>query len=250
MNTKTQRTGKMMTAILAMVLVLTLGIGSTAAMPGATIDNTNETSHLLDGRFHPEVAPQINYFFAEAPSEQDKVHGVRYWLNYQIDYATRAEIFGNELENASQGRFAIYGEGDEPNKWVVWARNDVAWIEAGIEVDPTKHTSAAQLLPVTVDNANTTIAVRHPDYVDGDRINLFVNGAIVLNNYQLQGWHTVIPVQLQSNVNYVTVQIVSEGQVHGAVTELTIGNVVNGQSTQVTQLLRPGQMETMQIWVR
>lgn len=250
MNNTANKTYKVWAIIIAIGLFLTLGIGTAAAKPLPDIDNPNETSHLLDGRQYPEFAPQINYFFAQAPTAQEKAQGIRYWLNYQIDHVTRAEIFGHVMQNPNLGRFPIYGDKNGPNHWVIWARNDEAWIEAHINVNPNTHTSANRLSPVTVGTTETTVAVRHPDFVDGDTINLYVNGLLVLSNHQLSGFDTVLPVYLQRGMNHISVQIVSEGQVPGAVTQLSIENVVDGDSIQVTQLLRNGQSEVMQLEVR
>lgn len=191
----------------------------------------------------PDQAPRIIYFFASAASSSSMKDGVRYQLNYTTENANRAEIFGNVLENPAEGTVSVY---NSSNNWVLWAGNDVAWVEQSLEVKPDAATGSS-LSNVTVDSTQVTFTYRDPQFVDGDVINIDINGTRVLDRYTLQGRYVSLPVTLQSGQNTVNVNAQNAGLTPPMVGEITISNVVDGSPVQVTRGLNQGETESFVI---
>ncbi len=131
----------------------------------------------------PQAAPVIVYYFAQVPSESGIKAGVRYYLNWTTENANRVEIFGNVMDNPQQGSWPIY---NESNDWTLWAANDQVWVEQFMHVTGDQDTGAT-LQDVAVDSTNITLTFRDPQFVDGDIINVDVNGVRVINAYNTEG---------------------------------------------------------------
>ncbi len=191
----------------------------------------------------PNEAPRIVYFFASAASSSSMRSGIRYHLNYTTENANRVEIFGNVMENPVEGTFSVY---NPSNSWVLWAANDSAWVEQALEVKPDADTGST-LSNVTVDSTQITLTFRDPQFVDGDIVNVDVNGARVLERYTLQGRHVSFPLTLQSGENTVAINVQNVGLTAPLVGEITISNVTQGNAVQITRGLNRDETETFVI---
>ncbi len=184
----------------------------------------------------PDNAPEIIYFFASAPSQSSIQGGVRYHLNWTTENATRVEIYGNVMKNPTQGSWPVY---NESNDWVLWAGNDQVWVEQFLKVEADKDLGAS-LQNVTVDSSNVTLTLRDPQFVDGDKINVLVNGQVVLENYFTQGRYQGFPITLNSGGNTVEILTQNEGVTSPMVAEISVSNVTSGPATQITPGMAKG----------
>ena len=191
----------------------------------------------------PAIAPVIVYFFASVPNQAQAEDGIRYFLNWTTENANRVEIFGNVMENPVQGSWPVYNESDN---WVLWAANDQVWVEDQLQVQPDFDTGST-LQNVTVNGRSITITLRDPQFVDGDVLNVDINGARVLNQIVIGGRHVAFPVQLQPGVNNIAVSAQSVGVTPPMVAELTISNVTAGPAVQLTRGLNAGEQQTFTI---
>ena len=193
----------------------------------------------------PQEAPRIIYFFAQVPSKSSIQNGVRYHLNWTTENANRVEIFGNVMDNPAQGSWPIY---NDSNNWVLWAANDQVWVEQSLTVTPDTD-SGSRLQPVSVDATQVTLTVRDPQFVDGDVINVDVNGVRIINGATLEGRHVSFPITLNSGQNNITISAQNEGVTAPLVAEVTISNVSSGPAVQITRGLKSGEAETMTVTV-
>ncbi len=200
---------------------------ATATAVGSAVD----AGERVNATEVPAQAPEIIYFFAQAASKESMETGIRYHLNYTVENATQVEIFGNVMDDPTQGTFSVY---NDSNDWVLWAGNDVAWVEQSLTVMPDEDVDSA-LSNVTVDSTEITLTLRDPQFVDGDMIHIDVNGVRVLESYTLQGRYESFPISLASGDNTVAVTVQSEGLTAPMVGELTISNVTEGSSVQITK---------------
>jgi hypothetical protein len=191
----------------------------------------------------PDQAPVIIYFFASAPRQDQAAAGIRYHLNWTAENANRVEIFGHVMENPSAGSWAVYNPSDN---WVLWAANDQVWVERSLQVQPDRDTGS-NLQDVTVNNRNITLTFRDPQFVDGDQLNVDVNGVRVIQQHVAEGRPISFPVTLQSGANSVGINVQSAGVTPPLVVELTIGNVTGGPAVQLTRGLNNGETQTFSI---
>ncbi len=191
----------------------------------------------------PQAAPVIVYYFAQVPSESGIQNGVRYYLNWTTENANRVEIFGNVMDNPQQGSWPVY---NESNDWTLWAANDQVWVEQFMHVTADQDTGAT-LQNVSVDSTSITLAVRDPQFVDGDIMNVDVNGVRVLNGYITEGRHVRFPITLQSGSNSISINSQNAGVTPPMVSELTISNVTSGPAVQLTRGLNKGETQTFNI---
>lgn len=194
----------------------------------------------------PGQAPVIPYFFAAVPSQAGIEAGIMFVLNYTTQNANRVEIFGNVMPDPAEGSFPIY-DTDSPN-WVLWAANDVAWVERTLTVAHDADTGSA-LQNVTVSGPSVTFTLRDPQLQDGDVVNIDVNGVRVLDRYPMTGRHVSFPVQLTGGDNTVVLTAQNPGVSGPLVAELTISDVTTGPAVQVTKGLARDESETITIAV-
>ena len=190
-------------------------------------------------------APQILNFFASAPSPEERNQGVAYFLNYDTLNATRVEIAGFVMDNPATGRWPVWGTDPNtvPQEWSIWASNDAAWVDQWMRIEfDTDRGSSFQ--PVSVNNRNVTLSLRDPQYVDGDAVELRVNGQS-LGNYVLDGRKISFPLVLVAGQNTIEIVCTNAGAVPPAIVELTLSNVSAGNSTQVSRALQAGQSDTL-----
>jgi hypothetical protein len=193
----------------------------------------------------PQEAPRIIYFFAQVPSKSSIQSGIRYHLNWTTENANRVEIFGNVMDNPAQGSWPVY---NESNDWVLWAANDQVWVEQALTVTADKD-SGSTLQPISVATPQITFTFRDPQFVDGDVINVDVNGIRIIDRYTLEGRHVSFPVTLNSGQNNITISAQNEGVTAPLVAEVTISNVSSGPAVQITRGLKSGEAETMTVTV-
>ncbi|NJN55805.1 MAG: hypothetical protein HC804_14315 [Anaerolineae bacterium] len=193
----------------------------------------------------PAAAPQIIYFFASAPSQESMQAGMRYHLNYTVQNANRVEIFGNVMDNPQEGSFPIYNT-PASDDWVLWAGNDQAWVEQFLQVRPDADTGSV-LQNVTVNSNAITLTFRDPQFVDGDVIDVDVNGVRVLDRYVTQGRYVSFPIMLNSGANTVTINARNVGVTPPNVTEIVVSNVIGGPGSQVTRGLNLNETQSFTI---
>jgi hypothetical protein len=190
-------------------------------------------------------APVILSFFASAPSPEERAQGVAYYLNYDTVNATRVEIAGYVMDNPATGRWPVWGTDPNtvPTEWSIWATNDVAWVDQWMKIElDTDRGSTFQ--PVNVNNRNVTLSLRDPQYVDGDSVELRVNGQS-FGNYVLDGRAISFPLVLVAGQNKIDVICIGTGAVQNAVVEASLSNVSSGPTTQVSHVMQPGQGDTL-----
>ena len=190
-------------------------------------------------------APVIVSFFASAPSPEDRAQGVAYYLNYDTVNATRVEIAGFVMDNPATGRWPVWGTDPNtvPTEWSIWAANDVAWVDQWmkIEFDADRGSS---FQPVSVNNRNVTLSLRDPQYVDGDSVELRVNGQS-FGNFVLDGRSISFPLVLVAGQNTIDIVCTGAGAAPNTIVELSLSNVSSGPATQVSKTLQPGQSDTV-----
>jgi hypothetical protein len=190
-------------------------------------------------------APVILSFFASAPSPEDRAAGVAYYLNYDTVNATRVEIAGYVMDNPATGRWPVWGTDPNavPSEWSIWAANDVAWVDQWMKIElDTDRGSTFQ--PVTVNNRNVTLSLRDPQYVDGDSVELRVNGQS-FGNYVLDGRAISFPLVLIAGQNKIDILCTGTGQIANTIVEATLSNVSSGPTTQVSHVMQPGGGDTL-----
>lgn len=193
----------------------------------------------------PVPAPVILSFFASAPRPEERNQGVAYFLNYDTLNATRVEIAGFVMDDPVTGRWPVWGTDPNavPSEWSIWAANDAAWVDQWMKIElDTDRGSSFQ--PVSVNNRNVTLSLRDPQYVDGDAVELRVNGQS-FGNYVLDGRKISFPLVLAAGQNTIEIVCTSVGAVPNAIVELTLSNVSAGPATQVSRALQPGQSDTV-----
>ena len=199
-----------------------------------------DTSELVNATRAPDRAPVITSFFAsDVPGSQS----VRFNLNWDTRNATRVEIFGTVMDNPATGSWPIYAEADE---WVLWAANDVAWVEAFLLVQPDGD-SGSTFSDVSVSQRDVTLAIKDPQLVDSDNVTLSVNGRAVMQNRTMDGRFISQSVSLQSGANQIEVYVVDEGTSPRTVVAIQVSDVSSGSSYQVSRALRAGETASFTI---
>ena len=190
-------------------------------------------------------APVVVSFFASAPSPEERAQGVAYFLNYDTVNATRVEIAGFVMDNPATGRWPVWGTDPNavPNEWSIWAANDAAWTDAWMKIEfDTDRGSAFQ--PVSVNSRNVTLSLRDPQYVDGDMVELRVNGQS-FGNFTMDGRAISFPLVLVAGQNRIDIVCTGTGAVQNATVEASLSNVSSGPMTQVSRTMQPGQSDTL-----
>ena len=191
----------------------------------------------------PAAAPVIVYYFASVPSQSGIEGGVRYYLNWTTENANRVEIFGNVMDNPKQGSWPIY---NESNDWTLWAANDQVWVEEFMHVQADKDTGSS-LQNVTVNSTTINLTLRDPQFVDGDIVNVDVNGVRAINGYTTGGRHATFPITLNSGANTIAINTQNAGVTPPLVTEVSIGGVTSGPAVQMTRGMQKGETQTFTI---
>ncbi len=191
----------------------------------------------------PQAAPVIVYFFAQVPSASAIEGGVRYYLNWTTENANRVEIFGNVMDNPQQGSWPVY---NDSNNWTLWAANDKVWVEQSMLVQADSDVGGS-LQNITVNSNTINLTLRDPQFVDGDIINVDVNGVRVLNQYTTQGRHVTFPISLNSGSNTVAINVQNEGVMAPMIAEVSFSGVTNGPAAQLTKGLTKGATETITV---
>jgi hypothetical protein len=188
--------------------------------------------------------PQIISFFASAPRPEERAQGVAYFLNYDTVNATRVEIAGFVMDNPATGRWPVWGTDPNavPNEWSIWASNGTDWVDQWMRIE--FDTGGGAFQPVTVNNRNVTLSLRDPQYVDGDAVELRVNGQS-FGNYVLDGRAISFPLVLVAGQNTIEIVCTNAGVVPPAIVELSLNNVTGGPATQVSRALQPGQVDNL-----
>ncbi|UCC50609.1 MAG: hypothetical protein JSV68_16035 [Anaerolineaceae bacterium] len=191
----------------------------------------------------PAAAPVIVYYFASVPSKSGIEGGVRYYLNWTTENANRVEVFGNVMDNPKQGSWPIY---NESNDWTLWAANDQVWVEAFMHVQADKDTGSS-LQNVSVNSTTINLTLRDPQFVDGDIVNVDVNGVRAINGYTTGGRHATFPITLNSGANTIAINTQNAGVTPPLVAEVSIGGVTSGPTVQMTRGMQKGETQTFTI---
>lgn len=184
-------------------------------------------------------------FFASAPSSSDRAQGVAYYLNYDTQNATRVEIAGYVMDNPVTGSWPVWGTDPNtvPMEWSLWAGNDVAYTTQWMQIDLDSNLGSA-FQPVTVNNRNVTLSLVDPQYVDGDAMQLVVNGQY-FGNFVMDGRTISFPLVLVGGQNTIQLICSSTGAVPNATVKATLTNVASGNATQLSLTMQPGQSDQL-----
>jgi hypothetical protein len=211
--------------VTAIYATIVAGQATETAVPDA---NNGERVNATEA---PGQAPVITNFFASSAPEGS---GIRYYLNYDVTNANRVEIFGHVMDNPQTGSWPVF---DESNNWVLWASNDVAWVESNLYVQPDSD-SGSNLSDITLSSNETTVCLRDPQFVDGDQIRILVNGTLALDSFQTGGRNICGTTTFASGTSIVEVQVTNEGQTPLVVAQISFSNVSAGAPVQISQALR------------
>jgi hypothetical protein len=195
----------------------------------------------------PSQAPVILDFFASEPRPEERAQGVAFFLNYDTVNATRVEIAGFVMDNPATGRWPVWGSDPKsvPNEWAIWAGNDTAWVDQWMRIEfDTDRGSAFQ--PVSVNSRNVTLSLRDPQYVDGDTVELRVNGQS-FGTFTMDGRAISFPLVLVGGQNAIEVICTNMGAVPPTIVEASLSNVSSGPATQVSRALQQGQSDTITV---
>ncbi len=193
----------------------------------------------------PDAAPRITYFFSQIPTQDQAAQGMKYWLEYTTENANRVEIYGNVLPNPQSGAFPVY-DNQPSNDWVLWAGNDAAWVEQSLQVRPDADTGST-LQDVTVNSRDITLSIRDPQFVDGDIVNIDVNGVRVIDGYWVNGRYRAFPITLQQGQNSITIFARNTGATPPLVSEISLSGVTGGPALQQTRGLNQNESQSFTI---
>jgi hypothetical protein len=199
---------------------------------------------LVNATQAPAQAPVIQNFFA---SSAPPGSGIAFYLNYDVVNATRVEIFGHVMDNPQTGSWPVWGEDPSPN-WVLWAANDVTWVESYLTVQPDSSTGSV-LSDITLGSGDTTVCLKDPQFVDGDRIHILVNGILTLNDFQTGGRDICGTTTLNRGANTIEIQAANEGQTPLAAVQISFSNVTAGAPVQISQALRTNEIARFMVTV-
>ncbi len=147
------------------------------------------------------------------------------------------------MSNPAEGSWPVYNESDN---WVLWAANDQVWVESSLQVQPDSDTGVT-LQNVNVNRRDITLTFRDPQFIDGDAIDVDVNGIRTIDNYVTGGRLVSFPVNLQSGANEISIGARSAGITPPLVVEVIVSIVTAGSGTQVTRGLNTGERQTFTI---
>jgi hypothetical protein len=213
--------------VTAVYATLEAGRATETAVPEA---NNGERVNATQS---PDQSPIITNFFASSAPEGS---GIAFYLNYDVVNANRVEIYGHVMDNAQTGSWPVYGE-DPSDNWVLWAANDAAWVEQPLIVQPD-YDSGSRLSDISLSGNETQVCLKDPQFVDGDKIHIIVDGNLALNNFQTGGRDICGMTTFTSGAHTIDVQAVSEGATPLVVVQLSFSNVAGGAPVQVSQALR------------
>ena len=190
--------------------------------------------------------PTIAEFYAAPPNPGSSASFVLKWT---IQGADRAEIFGHPVDPNS-GSFDVWES--EETYWVLWAKvsgtPDDCYVEQAIQVDPDSIGSPTGFSDVTVNDNVIEISVRDNASVDGDRIDLFVNGKKVMGDVLLTSSPQTVRVKLNSGENTIQVTALNEGTHSPNTVEVSITNVTEGNAVQISSGLKTGQSTSFNVY--
>jgi hypothetical protein len=190
-------------------------------------------------------APVVLDFFASAPSSQDRAAGVAYYLNYDTVNATRVEIAGFVMDNPVTGRWPVWGTDPNtvPMEWSLWAGNDVAFTTQWMQLDLDSNLGSA-FQPVAANSRNVTLSLLDPQYVDGDTMELLVNGQS-FGSFAMDGRPISFPLVLVGGQNTIQLNCTGTGAVQNATVQATLTNVTSGNATQLSRTMQQGQTDQL-----
>lgn len=112
---------------------------------------------------------------------------------------------------------------------------------------PTLPAPVSNFSSVTVNKRKITIYLMDAKDVDGDRVRLSVNGTTILSNYTLTGSYYAVEVSLNSGANTIVITALNTGSSGPNTVQISISNVAQGQSVQVSDDLETGQSVSLNI---
>ena len=142
------------------------------------------------------------------------------------------------MDNPQTGSWPVY---NDSNEWVLWAANDVTWVESKIFVQPDFN-SGSQLSDISLASNQTTVCLKDPQFVDGDQIHIIVNGNLALNSFQTGGRNICGTTTFASGANTIEIQATSEGQTPLVVVQISFTNVASGAPVQISQALKTNEI--------
>ena len=99
-----------------------------------------------------------------------------------------------------------------------------------------------------VSQVDIVISVRDDKNVDGDIIDLEINGELLLSDFRLDGSAHQLNVVLEPGENNVTITAKNQGDVGPNTAEVSVSNVIRGDPIQISSGLDTGETESFTIW--
>ncbi len=200
------------------------------------------------------VLPIIDLFEGElAPSHAD----YDWQLVYSVRGATHVRVYDNTVADPSSGIFPLWLPDEDTNYlgwWTLTAYNGSEecftqesrelWYE-NLPPAGTYSGLLGSFTDVDVSQRNIIISLRDNALVDGDIVDLLINGVKVLAGYTLTGLWFEVPVQLNPGPNTVTVVALNEGGNSPNTVEIHISHVISGIPDQVSGGLLTGQSDSL-----
>ena len=101
---------------------------------------------------------------------------------------------------------------------------------------------------LSVTKRDITIYLRDHSAVDGDRVNLYVNGVLIVVDYTITGSSRGFAVQLIGGENTVKIEALNVGSDPPNTVEVSVSDVRIGESLQVSGELNTGQTTSFTIY--
>jgi hypothetical protein len=97
------------------------------------------------------------------------------------------------------------------------------------------------LVDVTVSQREVDLVFRDNASIDGDRIRVYLNGVMILDDYTLTGEGYYLPVVLNQGSNEVIIEALNEGEESPNTVEVSMTFVIEGPEVQIAKGLTTGQ---------
>jgi hypothetical protein len=184
--------------------------------------------------------------------------GHRWQYVYRVSGATHVRFYDNVLPVDNDGRavgtFAIWDDSYVPvGTLSAYNGSEECRVEETLpgfdprNLPPAGTYSGRGFEDVDVSQRNIVISMRDYASIDGDRVRLEVNSAVVANDVTLTGsWHDV-RVNLQPGANTVALIALNEGSESPNTVEIHISHVISGLPDQVSRGMATNQSDSFVI---
>jgi len=159
----------------------------------------------------------------------------------------RVKVVG---KNPGGGWWLVYDPKKSRNCWVFDGAGTIEGDKSRIPfVDPPPPpTPESGMGDLSVTKRDITIYLRDHSAVDGDRVNLYVNGVLIVVDYTITGSSRGFAVQLIGGENTVKIEALNVGSDPPNTVEVSVSDVRIGESLQVSGELNTGQTTSFTIY--